>query len=298
MVFHPNVLLELNHHRYTDCDMSVTIMDGGIDVRYWVKSYKSSIGDAGKERLRVRLTGLSCHVYNTRSKYAMMRTLANMTNLTFDTPGNSLYDVEWVPDDKEFPKTEIPAFLKVIPVVRINITGGRFIAGNHTLPSLAYLSFRKADFSTYVDVNDDARIPDPYAHVVKGRFKAFKLRIMPNESYNGSLGLGTEARYVPRASPFRPLSMMSCDAQGYLWQAGLGRPWPAIGQPWSVQLRLQSLGPLKHPTCSFVLLHLILNTQCDAKTQKERSFSLTVFIASIRSLFLLCFGHSHYQDTT
>ena len=31
-----------------------------------------------------------------------------------------------------------------------------------------------------------------YTHVVKGRFKAFKLRIMPNESYNGALGPGTE----------------------------------------------------------------------------------------------------------
>lgn len=92
--------------------------------------------------------------------------------------------------------------------------------GNHKLPSLLYLSFRKSDLSTYVETSEDNRSPDPYTNVVKGRFKGLKLRLMPNASYDGSIGPGTEAKYSTKTQRGRPRTGGSTagDASFYGWR--------------------------------------------------------------------------------
>jgi hypothetical protein len=98
----------------------------------------------------------------------------------------------------------------------------RVVIGNHALPSIFYLSFRKADLSTYVEIPENARVPDPYINVVKGRYKGFKMRIMPNATYDGTIGPNTEAMYDVKEQKGRPRSSVghqtSSDASFYGWK--------------------------------------------------------------------------------
>jgi hypothetical protein len=128
--------IKFRDFQYSDRNRSITIMDGSVDIRYWVRRYKKSIGDSGKERLKVRLAGLSCHIYNKQAAYATLRQLAEMTDLQFEEPGHSMYDADIVPSDEKFPETELPWILKIIPVIRANITGGRCVCCCYTVAIL------------------------------------------------------------------------------------------------------------------------------------------------------------------
>lgn len=136
--------IKFKNLQYTDRDLSITVMDGGIDLRYWVRHYKKSIGGSGKERVKVRLSGLSCHVYNRGKTYAALKHLSEMVDLQFDDAGDSLYDVKPIGPDETFPETELPWLMKIVPVVRVNVTGGRYVEHDHRYSVRSILIFANA----------------------------------------------------------------------------------------------------------------------------------------------------------
>lgn len=157
--------------QYVTKSYGITVVDGYMLLRYWRRNYRKRADDASSTRLQLQLNGFALHSYNRIPAYAHLSEVLR----DFTCDDMSTRNMSTVSDDSH---TEaqvtpaVPAWMRIFPVIRVGIRAGRWLAGNHTLPTVLSAHFRRANL---VYAWEDAEW-DPYVWLTAGKLTQLKVR--------------------------------------------------------------------------------------------------------------------------
>lgn len=171
--------------------------------RYWVPyNYK----DARKEdltgcdpRVIVFLNGFELHVYNRSKHYSTLESLFGLPSKIFESESNKSKEDQKRRSEKETREKLIKTMnesatvneLKqsiwrdLIPMTRIEISSGRFVFGNHLIPSTLSISFEEATYN-YTSQTALSRY-DLFTHIVKGKAENLQVVLVPSPKHKDFL---------------------------------------------------------------------------------------------------------------
>lgn len=187
---------------YITPDYTLRAQDGLLIFRWWVPYLPKDVRKVDfshyDTRLLVVLNGFELHIYNRSETYNRLEKLFNLPSKLFPDFG---YHPE--PSEPEVaetdslepnqPNTERPAtnddlikaylWRDLIPVTKIEISTGRFVFGNATMPSTLSATWEDAQI-TYT--SRPALSPhDLFTHIAKCRVEQFKIILVPSPKYLG-----------------------------------------------------------------------------------------------------------------
>ena len=181
---------------------------------YWIpyvfrnaKTEDLSICDA---RVSIFLNGFELHIYNRSQTYSELEKLFNLPPKIFSNNFDeniNMDDQKRLADEErrqKFIKTmnESPTLNELkqsiwrdlFPVTKIEIASGRFVFGNHLMPSTMSISFDECHFSyTSRPANSGY---DLFTHVLKGKAENLQVVLIPSPKYSSFQQLDEPPRYM------------------------------------------------------------------------------------------------------
>ena len=147
-------MISFRDFRYVDKNRGITVVDGFIQVRYWLSNVRETIGDVKGERLHLQLNGFALHVFNSTSTYDMLKkllsdaTLANVENAHHF--GFHPVPTVGAPPPAASPDTAVMTpglrlFKRLFPVTQLSLGKGRVIFGNRDVPSMLVAHVRTCE---------------------------------------------------------------------------------------------------------------------------------------------------------
>ncbi|XP_065930911.1 bridge-like lipid transfer protein family member 1 isoform X5 [Magallana gigas] len=167
---------------YITEDFSVRIQYGWIIFKWWQKYIPKDLTEDlshMETRVQMFLDGFQIHVYNKVGTYDRLDKLfGSSANLTDPVEANSntkssatnVSNINW---------------RDLIPVIKVEMSSGRIIFGNHLVPHSLIFSFEDGHF-TYT--TKPASTPfDQFMHDATGKAENFKLMFVQSNKYTGPL---------------------------------------------------------------------------------------------------------------
>ncbi|XP_056013431.1 bridge-like lipid transfer protein family member 1 isoform X4 [Ostrea edulis] len=172
----------LRDFHYITEDFSVRIQYGWIIFKWWQRYIPKDINEDlshMETRVQMFLDGFQIHVYNKVGTYDRLDKLfggvVDLSEPVQETQntrnsGSALSNVNW---------------RDLIPVIKVEMSSGRIIFGNHLVPHSLIFSFEDGHF-TYT--TKPASTPfDQFMHDATGKAENFKLMFVQSNKYNGPL---------------------------------------------------------------------------------------------------------------
>uniref|UniRef100_H3AGP3 Bridge-like lipid transfer protein family member 1 n=1 Tax=Latimeria chalumnae TaxID=7897 RepID=H3AGP3_LATCH len=182
---------------YITEDMSIRnrVQDGFLIFRWW-KMYdpKQKQHDPKAEtRLSIAVNGFEFHVYNRSDVYAQLQEVFGL-DPTIIPPKKEEDKMRDNSKEKEKSKLESvkaktesqdpsSSWRSLIPVIKVNISTGRLVFGNHYLPQTLCVNFDDA-FLTYTTKPPSSHL-DQFMHIVKGKLENVRVLLVPSPRYGG-----------------------------------------------------------------------------------------------------------------
>nr|XP_027205737.1 transmembrane protein KIAA1109-like [Dermatophagoides pteronyssinus] len=189
---------------YINDDYSIRIQDGWMVFCYWIpyeyRDAKTEDLSNSDVRLLIYLDGLKVHLYNQTERYSDLEKLFNLPLKKFFETESTKEQV----DDSATKKNEKETREKIlksmnqtrnelkqsiwrdlIPMIKIEISSGRFIFGNHLIPSTLSISFEDSQF--HYTSQPAASQYDLLTHILKGKAENLQVMLIPSVKYNGSI---------------------------------------------------------------------------------------------------------------
>ncbi|KAH9506664.1 hypothetical protein DERF_011385 [Dermatophagoides farinae] len=174
---------------YINDDYSIRIQDGWMVFCYWIPyEYR----DARTEDLS---NSDVLHIYNQTKRYSDLEKLFNLPSKIFDESPKETVDAK--KNEKETREKILKSMnqtrneLKqsiwrdLIPMIKIEISSGRFIFGNHLIPSTLSISFEDSQF--HYTSQPAASQYDLLTHILKGKAENLQVMLIPSIKYSGSI---------------------------------------------------------------------------------------------------------------
>lgn len=178
---------------YMTPDFTVRVQDGYLTFRWWRSYVPKDVSEDlshSDTRVSIQLNGFELHIYNRTStykelekKFGIFTGLFSHDHDNFDEP----------PESKDHSSTANQAsssnFLlgknwrDLIPVVKVDVTAGKFAFGNKLLPSTLVISVEEAR-CTY-STKPAVCALDHFMHFVKCKADNFKILLAPSLKYTG-----------------------------------------------------------------------------------------------------------------
>lgn len=128
-------ILSFKDVRIVTKDASITISDGYLLFRYWVRKFRktANTGDTRTCRLMLQLNGFALHVFNRTGVYQTLHDLVDpLLNPTGRPSSDSAAtDVSVSSAAASTPTTSMamPLWKTVFPAIRVRIAVGRYVVG-------------------------------------------------------------------------------------------------------------------------------------------------------------------------
>ncbi|CAM1304937.1 KIAA1109 (predicted) [Pycnogonum litorale] len=173
---------------YMTMDYTVRIQDGWL-IFHWWRSYvpKELSEDLSHSdtRLSVMLNGFEFHMYNRTEVYARLEKLFGLEpKLSKSVPERSDSDVSSSEEDLTSKSTyNYLDWHDLIPVIKIDISVGRVVFGNHLLPTTLSINFEEGHVM-YTTKPAQSKL-DLFTHIVKCRAENAKVLLAPSPKYTG-----------------------------------------------------------------------------------------------------------------
>ncbi|XP_074602504.1 transmembrane protein KIAA1109 homolog tweek isoform X2 [Brevipalpus obovatus] len=197
-------------------DYSVRVQDGWIIIRWWQpfepQDIRTSDFSHSDTRISMQLNGYELHIYNRSKMYSELEKTFGINPSHFCSRQESPQDDELkiIPDpgggfasderssnkgsanmsmtkDQKMKQNEqlISAYLwrNFFPLTKIEILSGRFVFGNHLVPSTLLITFEEGHISY---TSRPAVSPhDLFTHIAKAKAESFKVILAPSPKYAG-----------------------------------------------------------------------------------------------------------------
>lgn len=148
----------------------ITVVDGYVLLRYWRRKYRKHASETTSPRLQLQLNGFALHSYNRVPAYAHINDVVrDLAREDASTRGVSTASVKSNEQTEE--TAQLPGWMKIFPVIRVGIRAGRWVVGNHTLPTVLTTHFRRGSFCY---AWEDAPL-DPYIWLLDGKLTQLKV---------------------------------------------------------------------------------------------------------------------------
>ena len=169
---------------YITTDYTVRVQDGFLIFRWW-RSYvpKDASGDLSHAdtRVSVQLNGFEYHAYNRTQIYRELeKKIYGDSNIREAWSKGEANGIE----EGEEPEKDSPYdWRDLIPVIKIDISSGKVVFGNRTLPTTLVISAEEAR-CTYSTKAAGCPI-DKFMHFLKCKAENFKILLAPSPKYTG-----------------------------------------------------------------------------------------------------------------
>lgn len=190
---------------YVNCDYSIRIQDGYTIFRWWRIYVPKDVSEDlshSDTRLSVMLNGFELHIYNRSELYANMEKTFGMKPSMFiptdvfsveeeaairehlDDEDNQRATADIVRAEKPRPEAmEARTWRDLIPVIKVDITSGRFVFGNSIIPTTLSVCVEEAHclYST----KPAASRCDHFMHFIKAKAENTKVILAPSPKFTG-----------------------------------------------------------------------------------------------------------------
>ncbi|XP_064482137.1 bridge-like lipid transfer protein family member 1 [Ornithodoros turicata] len=172
---------------YVTPDFTTRVQDGWLVFRWWSrytpKEFPRTCTDA-EARVSVQLNGLEMHVYNRSHLYARLERLFGLESQVLGPDEDySPCEAGDVKEPEKVNGEDLAGWRDLVPVVKVEVSTGRFVFGNRLLPTTLCVSFEDAHAS-YRTRAASSRL-DLYQHMVDCRANSFKVMLAPSPKYIG-----------------------------------------------------------------------------------------------------------------
>ena len=148
-------------------------------------------------RVQVFLNGFELHIYNQSGKYSELEKLFNLPSRIF-AENNKEKEVDLKKQADEERRQKIIKTMNesaavnelkqsiwrdLIPVTKIEIASGRFVFGNHNMPSTLSITFEESHFH-YTSRPAESSY-DLFTHILKGKAENMQVVLVPSPKYSG-----------------------------------------------------------------------------------------------------------------
>jgi hypothetical protein len=191
---------------YISYDYTTRVQDGYIIFRWWRHYVPKDVSDArtdlshSETRLSIMLNGFELHIYNRSELYAEVEKAFGLKS-TILIPTENLspeetakikeqaLNLENQKISKAIKKKKRPEAMNartwrdLIPVIKVDISSGRFSFGNRLIPTTLCICLEEAHcvYSTKPAVNPS----DLFTHFVKAKVENAKVLLAPSPKYVG-----------------------------------------------------------------------------------------------------------------
>uniref|UniRef100_T1KK05 Bridge-like lipid transfer protein family member 1 C-terminal domain-containing protein n=1 Tax=Tetranychus urticae TaxID=32264 RepID=T1KK05_TETUR len=183
-------------------DYSLRIQDGWIILRWWIpfepRDVRKSDFSHSDARLSMLFNGFELHIYNRSHMYSELERLFGISPPKFNPdydkgggkappePGGYSSSSSTASHMKASDNDElISVYLwrNFFPLTKIEILTGRFVFGNHTIPSTLLITFEEGHI-TYTS-RPTVSPHDLFTHIAKAKAESFKIILAPSPKYIG-----------------------------------------------------------------------------------------------------------------
>lgn len=189
---------------YIDYDYTLRAQDGYIIFRWWRHYVPKDVSDArtdlshAETRLSIMLNGFELHIYNRSELYSEVEkafglkpcVLIPTENLTAEEIAKMKEQALNLENQKKSKlKKKRPEAMNartwrdLIPVIKVDISSGRFVFGNRLIPSTLCICLEEAHcvYSTKPSLNPC----DYFTHFIKAKVENAKVLLAPSPRYVG-----------------------------------------------------------------------------------------------------------------
>lgn len=196
---------------YVNCDYSIRVQDGYMIFRWWRIYVPKDVSEDlshSDTRLSVMLNGFEWHIYNRSSLYANMEKVFGLkASMLIPTDTFSAEDEAALRehirlhedrdeggkqgtemDDGKLERArpeamEARTWRDLIPVIKVDITSGRFVFGNSIIPTT--LSICVEEVRCVYSTKPAASRCDHFMHFIKAKAENTKVILAPSPRYTG-----------------------------------------------------------------------------------------------------------------
>lgn len=150
-------------------------------------------------RVLVFLNGFELHIYNRSKHYSVLEKLFGLPSKIFGDYDDKHKNDKMREKEKETREKLLKtmnesatvnelkqsAWRDLFPVTRIEISSGRFVFGNHLIPSTLSISFEECNFH-YTSQPAVSRC-DLFTHIVKGKAENLQVVLVPSPKHSDYL---------------------------------------------------------------------------------------------------------------
>lgn len=189
---------------YIDYDYTLRVQDGYIIFRWWRHYVPKDVSDArtdlshSETRLSIMLNGFELHIYNRSELYSEVEKAFGLKpSILIPTENLSAEEIAKIKEQalnlenqkKSKLKKKRPEAMNartwrdLIPVIKVDISSGRFVFGNRLVPTTLCICLEEAHcvYSTKPAINPC----DYFTHFVKAKAENAKVLLAPSPKYVG-----------------------------------------------------------------------------------------------------------------
>lgn len=190
---------------YIDYDYTLRAQDGYIIFRWWRHYVPKDVSDSraadlshAETRLSIMLNGFELHIYNRSELYSEVEKVFGLKpSILIPTENLSAEEIAKMKEQalnlenqkKSKLKKKRPEAMNartwrdLIPVIKVDISSGRFVFGNRLIPSTLCICLEEAHcvYSTKPSINPC----DYFTHFVKAKVENAKVLLAPSPRYVG-----------------------------------------------------------------------------------------------------------------
>jgi hypothetical protein len=191
---------------YINYDYTVRAQDGYVIFRWWRHYVPKDVSDSRSDlshsetRLSIVLNGFELHIYNRSELYSEVeKAFGVKSSLLIPTENMSAEEIAKIKEQalnlenqkmsKSMKKKRPEAmnartWRDLIPVIKVDISSGRFSFGNRLIPTTLCICLEEAHcvYSTKKAINP----LDNFTHFIKAKVENAKVLLAPSPSYTGS----------------------------------------------------------------------------------------------------------------
>uniref|UniRef100_A0A7E4VU99 FSA_C domain-containing protein n=1 Tax=Panagrellus redivivus TaxID=6233 RepID=A0A7E4VU99_PANRE len=172
---------------YTDSDISVHINDGWIILSYWIfvpkERHLPKVMD--RSRFHVSINGLRVHLYNRLGIYKNLFRSTDVRQAAARVLGEA--DVPVAPKPSKIVENKETLFEKLwrfTGAIKVDVSSGRLIAGNHTMPTAFACVFE--NMHSRVMLTDSSNKQDKYMLRMRSTMENVRVSIIRSHDYEGN----------------------------------------------------------------------------------------------------------------